>query len=159
MATHVSNIEDMLAQGLDYLVVAPIENNGLEGVLKQAADAGVPVILTGRTTNGEYMTTVYSDQAWEGESVITSYSIHYTKLYESRRYPCYFFEQSAKIRRVIIAYKICNLICFAIGCFKKLFCPVDSNICQVINEGLSYFLFKYTTKIAYSHVYMLSYLL
>ncbi len=67
MATHVSNIEDMLAQGLDYLVVAPIENNGLEGVLKQAADAGVPVILTGRTTNGEYMTTVYSDQAWEGE--------------------------------------------------------------------------------------------
>jgi len=67
MATHVSNIEDMLAQGLDYLVVAPIENTGLEAVLEQAEEMGVPVILTGRTTSGPYATTVYSDQAWEGE--------------------------------------------------------------------------------------------
>jgi len=67
MATHVANIEDMLAQGLDYLVVAPMENTGLEAALESAADAGVPVILTGRTTTGEWVTTVYSDQAWEGE--------------------------------------------------------------------------------------------
>lgn len=67
MATHVSNIEDMLAQGLDYLVVAPMENTGLESVLETAADMGVPVITTGRTTTGTYETTVYSDQAWEGE--------------------------------------------------------------------------------------------
>ncbi|WP_461204707.1 ABC transporter substrate-binding protein [Clostridium sp. DL1XJH146] len=67
MATHVANIEDMLAQDLDVLVVAPMENTGLEGVLQEAADAGVPVITAGRTTTGEYVTTVYSDQAWEGE--------------------------------------------------------------------------------------------
>lgn len=67
MATHVSNIEDMLAQGIDYLVVAPIENTGLESVLESAQEAGIPVILTGRTTSGPWVTTVYSDQAWEGE--------------------------------------------------------------------------------------------
>lgn len=67
MATHVSNIEDMLAQGLDYLVIAPMENTGLESVLESAEEMGVPVILTGRTTTGTYVTTVYSDQAWEGE--------------------------------------------------------------------------------------------
>lgn len=67
MATHVANIEDMLEKNLDYLVVAPMEDTGLESVLKKAADKGVPVILTGRTTTGEYVTTVYSDQAWEGE--------------------------------------------------------------------------------------------
>lgn len=67
MATHVSNIEDMLAQGLDYLVIAPIENTGLESVLESADEAGVAVILAGRTTTGPWATTVYSDQAWEGE--------------------------------------------------------------------------------------------
>ncbi len=67
MATHVSNIEDMLAQGLDFLVVAPMENTGLESVLETAKEMGVTVITTGRTTNGPYLTTVYSDQAWEGE--------------------------------------------------------------------------------------------
>ncbi len=67
MATHVANIEDMLEKDLDYLVIAPIEDTGLESVLEKAAEKEVPVILTGRTTTGEYVTTVYSDQAWEGE--------------------------------------------------------------------------------------------
>ena len=67
MATHVANIEDMLEQDLDYLVIAPIEDTGLESVLASAKEKGVPVITTGRTTTGEYVTTVYSDQAWEGE--------------------------------------------------------------------------------------------
>lgn len=67
MATHVANIEDMLTQGLDILVVAPMEDTGLESVLEKAAEQGIPVILSGRTTTGEYLTTVYSDQAWEGE--------------------------------------------------------------------------------------------
>lgn len=67
MATHVSNIENMLNQGLDILVVAPMEDTGLEAVLDMAKEQGVPVILSGRTTLGEYVTTVYSDQAWEGE--------------------------------------------------------------------------------------------
>lgn len=67
MATHVANIEDMLEKDLDYLVIAPMENTGLESVLEKAAEKGVPVILTGRTTTGDYVTTVYSDQAWEGE--------------------------------------------------------------------------------------------
>lgn len=67
ITTHVANIEDMLAQDLDYLVIAPIDSTGLEGVLEEAADKGVPVITAGRTTAGEYVTTVYSDQAFEGE--------------------------------------------------------------------------------------------
>lgn len=67
MATHVANIEDMLAKDLDILVIAPMEDTGLEAVLDEAAEKGVPVILSARTTQGEYVTTVYSDQAWEGE--------------------------------------------------------------------------------------------
>ena len=67
MATHVANIEDMLAKDLDILVISPIEDTGLEAVLDEAAEKGVPVILSSRTTQGEYVTTVYSDQAWEGE--------------------------------------------------------------------------------------------
>lgn len=67
MVTHNANIEDMLNQGLDYLVVAPMENTGLESSLELAEEMGVPVILSGRTTTGTHVTTVYSDQAWEGE--------------------------------------------------------------------------------------------
>lgn len=67
ISIHVSNIEDMLEQGLDYLVIAPMENTGLESVLDLAKEKGVPVILAGRTTSGPYVTTVYSDQFWEGE--------------------------------------------------------------------------------------------
>lgn len=33
MATHVANIEDMLAKDLDILVIAPMEDTGLEAVL------------------------------------------------------------------------------------------------------------------------------
>ena len=57
----------MLAKDLDILVIAPMEDTGLEAVLDEAAEKGVPVILSARTTQGEYVTTVYSDQAWEGE--------------------------------------------------------------------------------------------
>ncbi len=67
MATHVANIEDMLAQGLDYLIICPMQDTGLESALELAEEKGVPVILSGRTTTGTYATVVYSDQAWEGE--------------------------------------------------------------------------------------------
>lgn len=67
LETHVSNIEDMLELDLDYIVIAPIDSTGLETVLEKAQRLEVRVVLTGRTTEGPYITTVFSDQAWEGE--------------------------------------------------------------------------------------------
>ena len=44
-----------MAKDLDILVIAPMEDTGLEAVLDEAAEKGVPVILSARTTQGEYV--------------------------------------------------------------------------------------------------------
>lgn len=63
---HVRNINDLLDQGIEYLVVAPQGDTGLQEALERAESMGVHIILTGRTTEGPYTTVVYSDQSWEG---------------------------------------------------------------------------------------------
>lgn len=63
---HVQNIEDMLEMDLDYLIIAPMDSTGLKAVLTKAQEMNVKVILAGRTTEGPHITTVYSDQVWEG---------------------------------------------------------------------------------------------
>lgn len=73
LAKQASDIEDMVAQGVDYLVVAPQEEDGLQAALKSAMDAGIPVILVDRGVNGtagsEYTTAIMSDFIWEAEQV------------------------------------------------------------------------------------------
>ena len=70
IATQASDISDLIALGVDYLVVAPLENNGLQDVLVEAMDAGIPVILVDRAIDGEagvhYTTAIASDFVWEG---------------------------------------------------------------------------------------------
>ncbi len=71
IATQESDIRDLVAAGVDYLVVAPLENNGLQGALQEAMENGIPVILVDRAIDGEagthYTTAIMSDFVWEGE--------------------------------------------------------------------------------------------
>ncbi|MCD8369079.1 MAG: ABC transporter substrate-binding protein [Clostridiales bacterium] len=71
IATQASDISDLIAAGVDCLVVAPLEDNGLQDVLVEAMESGIPVILVDRAINGEagthYTTAIASDFIWEGE--------------------------------------------------------------------------------------------
>lgn len=53
------------------MVVAPLEDNGLQGALQEAMDNEIPVILVDRAIAGEagthYTTAIMSDFVWEGE--------------------------------------------------------------------------------------------
>ena len=70
IATQASDVADLIALGVDYLVVAPLEDNGLQDVLIEAMEAGIPVILGDRAIAGEagvhYTTAIASDFVWEG---------------------------------------------------------------------------------------------
>lgn len=66
-AKQVSDVEDVIAQKPDYILLPPRETTGFETVLQMAADAGIPVILIDRNTEGEYVTQVSADFVWEGE--------------------------------------------------------------------------------------------
>ena len=71
IATQESDIRDLVAAGVDYLVVAPLENNGLQGALQEAMESNIPVILVDRAIDGDagthYTTAIMSDFIWEGE--------------------------------------------------------------------------------------------
>jgi simple sugar transport system substrate-binding protein/ribose transport system substrate-binding protein len=70
IATQASDVADLIALGVDYLVVAPLEDNGLQDVLIEAMEAGIPVILVDRAIAGQagthYTTAIASDFVWEG---------------------------------------------------------------------------------------------
>ena len=71
IATQESDIRDLVAAKVDYLVVAPLENNGLQSALEEAMEAKIPVILVDRAIDGEagkyFTTSIRSDFVWEGE--------------------------------------------------------------------------------------------
>lgn len=71
IATQESDIRDLAAAGVDYLVVAPLEDNGLQDALSGAMENNIPVILVDRAIDGgagTYFTTaIMSDFKWEGE--------------------------------------------------------------------------------------------
>ncbi len=77
IAKQASDVEDMIAQGVDYIVIAPQEEDGLQSSLKSAMDAGIPVILVDRGINGEagtdYTTAIMSDFIWEAEQVANTF--------------------------------------------------------------------------------------
>lgn len=71
IATQETDIRDLIAAGVDYLVVAPLEDNGLQGVLQEAMESNIPVVLVDRAIAGEagthFTTSIRSDFVWEGE--------------------------------------------------------------------------------------------
>ncbi len=66
-AKQVSDVEDLIAQGVDYIILAPREYEGLAPALESAKEAGIPVILIDREAKGDYLTLVVSDFIWEGQ--------------------------------------------------------------------------------------------
>ncbi len=70
IATQASDISDLVAAGVDYLVVAPLEDNGLQDVLAEAMESDIHVILVDRAIAGEagthFTTAIASDFVWEG---------------------------------------------------------------------------------------------
>lgn len=71
LATQVSDIQDMLAQGAELLIVAPLNSEGLEPALDQAAEQGVPVITIDRQLTSapceSYVTFIGSDFLDQGQ--------------------------------------------------------------------------------------------
>lgn len=71
IATQETDVRDLVAAGVDYLIVAPLESNGLQGALQEAMESNIPVILVDRAIDGEagthYTTAIMSDFLWEGE--------------------------------------------------------------------------------------------
>ncbi len=66
----VSDVEDIIAQGVDYILLAPREYEGLAPALQSAKQAGIPVILIDREAAGEpgvdYVTLIASNFIEEG---------------------------------------------------------------------------------------------
>jgi len=67
----VSDVEDMIAQGVDILIIAPREFEGLAPALDAANEADVPVFLVDREAKGrpceEYITFIGSNFIKQGE--------------------------------------------------------------------------------------------
>lgn len=70
IATQEADIRDLVAAGVDYLVVAPLEDNGLQGALEEAMLNDIPTILVDRAITGDagtyFTTAIMSDFFWEG---------------------------------------------------------------------------------------------
>ena len=70
-ATQVSNLEDLIAQRVDAIFLAPRESKGFEGPLQAAKQAGIPVFLIDRELEGvkagdDYVTFIGSNFIDEG---------------------------------------------------------------------------------------------
>jgi galactofuranose transport system substrate-binding protein len=67
----ISDIQDMIAQGVNVLFIPPREEEGMEPALKAAREAGVPVFMVDREANAkiceDYLTFMGSDFVQQGE--------------------------------------------------------------------------------------------
>lgn len=67
----ISDIQDMLNQGVEFLIVAPVNSDGLDPALTAAKDAGVPVLTIDRKVTNEscsdYIAFLGSDFYDQGE--------------------------------------------------------------------------------------------
>lgn len=71
MVKQISNVEDLLAQGIDLLVLNPKDPKGLVPATKSATRAGVPVIIVDSSIDpsADFVTTVQSNNLRNGELV------------------------------------------------------------------------------------------
>jgi ABC-type sugar transport system substrate-binding protein len=54
LSKQISDIQEMLAQGVDALIVAPVNSDGLDPALTAAREAGVPVLTIDRKVTNEH---------------------------------------------------------------------------------------------------------
>lgn len=70
VSKQLADIEDFIAQGVDYIVIHPVDSEGVGNALQQARDAGIPVFLVARSAVGvagdDYVCYLCSDGEWEG---------------------------------------------------------------------------------------------
>lgn len=66
----IANCEDLLSQGIDYLMLSPLESNGLTAVLEDAKAQNVPVILIDRWATGvngeDFVCYIGTEQVGQG---------------------------------------------------------------------------------------------
>jgi ribose transport system substrate-binding protein len=69
-AVQVAGVENMLAQGVDGIIMNPVETTPLESLVAQANELGIPIIAVDReVTGGEVASTVTSDNYMAGQVV------------------------------------------------------------------------------------------
>jgi len=69
----LSDVASLIAQGVDYIVIATVQEIGWEATLQQAYDAGIPVILLDRTADVSddlFLAWVGADFREEGETAV-----------------------------------------------------------------------------------------
>ncbi|MHC4154413.1 MAG: substrate-binding domain-containing protein [Planctomycetota bacterium] len=71
MVTQLANVEDLLAQGIDLLILNPKDPQGLIPATKAATKAGVPVIVIDSTIDAaaDFVTTIQSNNLANGEMI------------------------------------------------------------------------------------------
>lgn len=69
-ANQLAAVRNFIVQGVDIIVIAPLEENGWEGVLQEAKNADIPVLIMDREVAVEdtalYLTQIGSDFLTEG---------------------------------------------------------------------------------------------
>ena len=69
-ANQLAAVRNFIVQGVDIIVIAPLEENGWEGVLQEAKNADIPVLIVDREVAVEdtalYLTQIGSDFLTEG---------------------------------------------------------------------------------------------
>ena len=69
----ITAAQKFIQDGVDYLLLSAADVSGWDGVLQDAADAGIEVILFDRTIDADeslYVTSIVSDMAKEGETAV-----------------------------------------------------------------------------------------
>lgn len=74
VSKQLADIEDFVAQGVDYIFIHAVDMNGYESGIAAAQEAGIPIILLAREINAEagvdYATYICSDGEWEGAAAM-----------------------------------------------------------------------------------------
>lgn len=66
--TQSSQVRDLITQGIDVLVITPLETDSLAPVVKAAKDAGIPVVVHDRTVSTTVDTFIGADNVQAGRT-------------------------------------------------------------------------------------------
>lgn len=70
VSKQLADLEDFVAQGVDYIFIHAVDLNGYDTAIEMAKEAGIPIILLAREINAEagedYACYICSDGVWEG---------------------------------------------------------------------------------------------
>ncbi len=65
--TQISQIEDFITSGVDGIILLPVDSSALAGKVKEATEAGIPVVCMDRSVDGDAATcTIESDNYQHG---------------------------------------------------------------------------------------------